>query len=51
MEQGLRMAGGRREKELLENVECEFTKVEQRWAQHLIGYVLWFYSEDEFPVH
>ncbi len=50
MEQGLRLAGGHREKELLENVESEFRRVEQRWAQHVMGYALWFCGEDEFPV-
>ena len=50
MKLGLRLAGGHREKELLENVECEFKKVEQRWAKHVMGYALWFYGEDEFPV-
>ena len=41
MKQGLRLAGGHREKDLLENVECEFRKVEQHWAQHVMGYALW----------
>lgn len=50
LKQGLRLAGGRREKELLENVECEFRKVEHHWARHVMGYALWFYGEDEFPV-
>jgi len=50
MKQGLRLAGGHREKDLLENVECEFRKVEQHWAKHVMGYALWFYGEDEFPV-
>jgi hypothetical protein len=45
MKLGLRLAGGHREKELLENVECEFKKVEQRWAKHVMGYALWFYAK------
>jgi hypothetical protein len=48
MKQGLRLAGGHRERDLLENVECEFRKVEQHWAQHVMGYALWFYGEEEF---
>jgi hypothetical protein len=50
MKQGLRLAGGHRAKDLLENVECEFREVGQHWAQHVMGYALWFYGEDEFPV-
>ncbi len=28
----------------------DLAKAEQRWAQHVMGYALWFYGEDEFPV-
>ena len=38
MKQGLHLAGDHGEKELLENVECEFKKVEQRWAQQVMDY-------------
>ena len=38
MKQGLHLAGDHGEKDLLENVECEFKKVEQRWAQQVMEY-------------
>jgi uncharacterized protein DUF4262 len=50
MKNGIRLVNGDRHKELLSNVECEFRDVEQRWADHVMGYALWFYGGDRFPV-
>jgi Domain of unknown function (DUF4262) len=50
MKGGMRSTDGHREKELLESVECEFRKVEPRWVRHVMGYALWFYGAEDFPV-
>ena len=42
MEQGLRLAGGRGEK--------NFLKISHVNSRKLMEYALWFYGEDEFPV-
>src|ERR1700676_5364645 len=50
MKQGVRLVNNHREKELLEKVECEFKDVEKRWLEQVMGYAMWFYGGDEFPV-
>jgi hypothetical protein len=46
---GARFEDGRREEELLTNVDCEFRQVEHRWLRQLMGYAAWFYGGDDFP--
>jgi hypothetical protein len=50
MKEGVKFVDSHREKELLANVECEFRTVEQRWLRQAMGYAVWFYEGDDFPV-
>jgi len=45
-----RFEEGQREKGLLSTVECEFRGVEKRWLRQVMGYAVWFYGGDSFPV-
>ncbi len=47
---GARFDEGHRESELVANVECEFRRVEKRWLRQAMGYAIWFYGGDDFPV-
>ncbi len=48
---GLQIQEGLRQRDLLENVECEFRKVEERSElRAVVGYATWFYGSDPFPV-
>jgi len=49
LQEGIRLGEGRRERELLSNVDCEFRRVEKRWLRQTMGYAAWFYGGDEFP--
>jgi hypothetical protein len=31
-------------------VDCEFRPVDRKWVEHLMGWALWFYDGDDFPV-
>jgi hypothetical protein len=51
LKDGLQIQDGLRQRELLENVECEFRKVEERpELRAVVGYASWFYGADTFPV-
>jgi uncharacterized protein DUF4262 len=47
---GARFSEGHRESGLVGNVECEFRQVEERWLRQAMGYAIWFYGGDDFPV-
>jgi hypothetical protein len=47
---GVRFSEGQRERELIANVECEFREVEKQWLRQVMGYAIWFYGGDDFPV-
>jgi Domain of unknown function (DUF4262) len=48
---GLQIQEGLRQSDLLENVECEFRRVEEcEELKAIVGYATWFYGEDSFPV-
>jgi hypothetical protein len=48
LQEGIRLGDGRRERDLLSNVECEFRRVEERWLRQIMGYAVWFYGGDGF---
>src|SRR5215472_13589430 len=35
---------------LIGQVDCEFRLVDPKWVEHLMGWALWYYSADDFPV-
>jgi hypothetical protein len=35
---------------LVGEVDCELRPVDQKWVEHLMGWALWYYDGDEFPV-
>ena len=35
---------------LIGQVDCEFRPVDPKWVQHLMGWALWYYDGDDFPV-
>jgi len=35
---------------LIGKVDCEFRPVDPKWVEHLMGWALWYYDGDEFPV-
>lgn len=39
-----------RHRDLIGEVECEFRPVDPKWVKHLMGWALWYYDGDEFPV-
>ncbi len=39
-----------RHRELVGNVECEFRAVDPKWIRHLMGWAVWYYEGDNFPV-
>jgi len=39
-----------RHRDMIGDVECEFRPVDPKWAKHLMGWAIWYYSGDEFPV-
>jgi hypothetical protein len=41
---------GVRQAELLSDMDCEFKIVDLRWIRQTMGYAVWFYGGDEFPV-
>jgi hypothetical protein len=51
LKKGLQIVEGLRQRDLLENVECEFRKVEERpELRAAVGYASWFYGGDPFPI-
>lgn len=39
-----------RHRDLIGEVECEFRPVDPKWIVHLMGWALWYYDGDRFPV-
>ncbi len=39
-----------RHHDLIGEVDCEFRPVDPKWIEHLMGWALWYYDGDEFPV-
>jgi hypothetical protein len=35
---------------LVGQVDCEFRPVDQKWVEHLMGWAVWYYDGDRFPV-
>ena len=51
LKEGLQIQEGLRQRELLESVEYEFRKVEERpELSAVVGYATWFYGANAFPV-
>jgi hypothetical protein len=46
---GVDLATGRH-REIVGEVECEFRPVDPKWVRHLMGWAIWYYGGDEFPV-
>jgi len=39
-----------RHRDLIGQVDCEFRPVDRKWVEHLMGWALWYYDGDDFPV-
>jgi hypothetical protein len=39
-----------RHPDLVGKVDCEFRPVDRKWVKHLMGWALWYYGGDDFPV-
>jgi hypothetical protein len=39
-----------RHRDLIGQVDCEFRPVDRKWVTHLMGWALWYYDGDDFPV-
>jgi len=39
-----------RHRDLIGEVECEFRPVDPKWVEHLMGWAVWYYGGDDFPV-
>ena len=39
-----------RHRDLIGQVDCEFRPVDRKWVDHLVGWALWYYDGDDFPV-
>jgi hypothetical protein len=39
-----------RHRDVVGKVECEFRPVDPKWVKQLMGWALWYYNGDEFPV-
>lgn len=39
-----------RHRDLVGEVDCEFRPVDRKWVEHLMGWALWYYDGDDFPV-
>jgi len=47
---GSQFEAGKEYPELLEGFRCAFRKVSKRHYEEYLGYAMWFYKGDEFPV-
>lgn len=50
LKDGVLIQDGVRQAELLSKVDCEFKTIDSRWIRQTMGYAVWFYDGDEFPV-
>jgi hypothetical protein len=39
-----------RHRDLIGDVDCEFRPVHPKWVEHLVGWALWYYDGEDFPV-
>lgn len=39
-----------RHREMIGDVECEFRPVDSKWIKHLMGWAVWYYGGEDFPV-
>jgi hypothetical protein len=39
-----------RHRDLIGQVDCEFRPVDRKWVEQLMGWALWYYDGDDFPV-
>ncbi len=39
-----------RHRDVIGKVDCEFRPVARTWVEHLMGWALWYYDSDDFPV-
>lgn len=39
-----------RHRDVVGQVDCEFRPVDPKWVEHLMGWALWYYDGDDFPV-
>lgn len=46
---GVDLATGRH-RDLIGQVDCEFRPVDRKWVRQLMGWALWYYGDDDFPV-
>jgi len=46
---GVDLAQGRH-RDLVGQVDCEFRPVDPKWLRHLMGWAVWYYDGDDFPV-
>jgi Domain of unknown function (DUF4262) len=46
---GVDLAKGRH-RDLVGQVDCEFRPVDPKWIKHLMGWALWYYDGEAFPV-
>jgi hypothetical protein len=49
LRQGTELSVGRH-RDTLGDVECEFRPVEPKWVKHLMGWAIWYYEGEPFPV-
>jgi len=49
LRKGIDLTKGRH-RELVGVVDCEFRPVDPKWVEHLMGWALWYYDGDKFPV-
>lgn len=46
---GVNLTTGRH-RDVVGQVDCEFRPVDPKWVEHLMGWALWYYDGDDFPV-
>lgn len=49
MRAGIDLTKGRHH-DLIGKVDCEFRPVDPKWVEHLMGWALWYYGGNDFPV-
>ena len=49
LRRGVDLTKGRHH-DLVGQVDCEFRPVDRKWVEHLMGWALWYYDGDDFPV-
>jgi hypothetical protein len=49
LREGVDLTQGRH-RDMVGEVECEFRPVDPKWVKHLMGWALWYYDWEDFPV-